>query len=60
MIIAMAGFAIEDAIIKKLSNSMPISEILILIGVGGLVIFSLAARYWAIRILSAEIKSPDL
>jgi drug/metabolite transporter (DMT)-like permease len=58
MIIAMAGFAIEDAIIKQLSNSMPISEILILIGIGGLVIFSLAARYWAIRILSAEIKNP--
>jgi drug/metabolite transporter (DMT)-like permease len=58
MIIAMAGFAIEDAIIKQLSNSMPISQILILIGIGGLVIFSLAARYWAIRILSAEIKNP--
>ena len=58
MIVAMAGFAIEDAIIKQLSNSMPISEILILIGIGGLVIFSLAARYWAIRILSAEIKNP--
>ena len=58
MIIAMGGFAIEDAIIKQLSNSMPISEILILIGIGGLVIFSLAARYWAIRILSAEIKNP--
>ena len=58
MIIAMAGFAIEDAIIKQLSNSMPISEILILIGIGGLVIFSFAARYWAIRILSAEIKNP--
>ena len=58
MIIAMAGFAIEDAIIKQLSNSMPISQILILIGIGGLVIFSFAARYWAIRILSAEIKNP--
>ena len=58
MIIAMAGFAIEDAIIKQLSNSMPISQILILIGIGGLVIFSLAARFRAIRILSAEIKNP--
>ena len=55
MIIAMAGFAIEDAIIKQLSNSMPISEILILIGIGGLVIFfylprrgifSFAGRLW--------------
>ena len=58
MIIAMAGFAIEDAIIKQLSNSMPISEILILIGIGGLIIFSLAARYKTIRIFSAEIKNP--
>ena len=58
MIIAMAGFAIEDAIIKQLSNSMPISEILILIGIGGLIIFSLAARHRTIRIFSAEIKNP--
>ena len=57
MIIAMAGFAIEDAIIKQLSNSMPISEILILIGIGGLIIFSLAARFRTIRIFSAEIKN---
>ena len=58
MIIAMAGFAIEDAIIKQLSNSMPISEILILIGIGGLIIFSLAARHRTIGIFSAEIKNP--
>ena len=57
MIIAMAGFAIEDAIIKQLSNSMPISEILILIGIGGLIIFSLAARFRTIRIFSTEIKN---
>ena len=28
MILSMAGFAIEDAIIKELSNLMPISQVL--------------------------------
>jgi len=31
MVIAMAGFAIEDAVIKQLSATMPISQVLMLI-----------------------------
>lgn len=41
MIIAMAGFAIEDAVIKQLSLDMPISQVLMMIGAGGLTVFSL-------------------
>ena len=58
MVVAMAGFAIEDAIIKQLSNSMPIPQILIMIGVGGLIAFFLAASYRAIPLFSAEIRNP--
>ncbi len=35
MILAMAGFAVEDAIIKALSETLPTGQILILLGLGG-------------------------
>ena len=39
MILAMAGFACEDLFIKILSESLPISEIIIILGFGGSLIF---------------------
>ena len=39
MILAMAGFASEDLFIKILSASLPISEIIIILGFGGSLIF---------------------
>ena len=39
MILAMAGFACEDLFIKILSESLPISEIIIILGFGGSIIF---------------------
>ena len=58
MIIAMAGFAIEDAIIKQLSLSMPISEVLVLIGSGGLFAFSLMAKTKSVPLLTPNLKKP--
>lgn len=40
MVLAMAGFAVEDAVIKQLSYDMPISQVLMMIGAGGLAAFS--------------------
>ena len=40
MLIAMAGFAIEDGLIKSLTRDIPVSEILILLGFGGTIIFA--------------------
>lgn len=39
MLIAMAGFAIEDAILKILARDLPISELLIIVGLGGFLMF---------------------
>jgi len=39
MILAMAGFACEDLFIKMLSANLPVSEIIIILGFGGSVIF---------------------
>ena len=40
MILAMALFAIEDALIKTAARSLPVGEVLILFGLGGAVIFA--------------------
>ena len=58
MVIAMAGFAIEDAIIKQLSLTMPISEILMLIGFGGLLTFFSLAKVRAVPLLTPQLKKP--
>ncbi len=43
MVLAMAGFAIEDAVIKHLSRDLPVSQVLLLIGLGGMTAFSMIA-----------------
>ncbi len=43
MILAMAGFAFEDLFIKMLSSHLPVSEIIIILGFTGSIIFLLIA-----------------
>lgn len=43
MVLAMAGFAIEDAVIKHLSSDLPVSQVLLLVGIGGMTAFSVIA-----------------
>ena len=43
MILAMAGFAFEDLFIKKLSAHLPVSEIIIILGFTGSIIFLIIA-----------------
>lgn len=44
MVAAMAGFAIEDAVIKYLARGMPVGQIMVLIGLGGALVFGLIAH----------------
>ncbi|MEX0969225.1 MAG: DMT family transporter [Paracoccaceae bacterium] len=44
MVLAMAGFALEDTFIKKLTVSLPVGEVLILFGLGGMLVFALVAQ----------------
>jgi len=44
MVLAMLGFAVEDAVIKHLSGGMPVGQIIGLLGVGGAVVFALICR----------------
>lgn len=44
MVLAMATFALEDMFIKSAARDIPVGEILILFGLGGMVIFAAMAR----------------
>ncbi|WP_299737305.1 DMT family transporter [uncultured Roseobacter sp.] len=40
MVLAMAAFAVEDVFIKAASQTLPVSQILILFGLGGAIVFA--------------------
>ncbi|MEZ5886287.1 MAG: hypothetical protein R3D56_05350 [Paracoccaceae bacterium] len=40
---SMAIFAVEDALMKHLSTAMPVGQLLLIIGLGGMAVFALAA-----------------
>ncbi|MCB4454936.1 DMT family transporter [Leisingera sp. McT4-56] len=44
MVLAMAAFALEDMFIKSATASLPVGQILILFGLGGMIIFAAMAR----------------
>ncbi len=44
MVAAMAGFAIEDAFLKAAAREMPLGEVLILVGLCGMLAFGLRSR----------------
>ncbi|MEX5729255.1 drug/metabolite transporter (DMT)-like permease [Rhodovulum iodosum] len=52
MVAAMAGFAIEDMFVKRVADSLPVGEILMVLGAGGAVIFGALARLRGQRLLT--------
>ncbi len=60
MVLAMASFAVEDALIKTLAAAMPIGYVLIFVGLAGLLAFGTICRARRIRILSPVFFSPAL
>ena len=57
MIAAMALFAIEDALLKATAETLPISQILVLFGAGGALIFAALARRQDSPLVPKEITS---
>jgi len=55
MVLAMLCFALEDVFIKSAAHSLPVGQILILFGIGGLVIFMAMARAQGQRLLHPAI-----
>jgi len=44
MVLAMLGFAIEDALIKLLAGALPVGQIIGLLGIGGAAVFAILCR----------------
>lgn len=60
MVLAMAGFAIEDSFIKLVSDTLPVGQILILTGIGGAVLYGLWAGLRGERpVTAAMLRGPS-
>ena len=46
MVAAMAGFAIEDMFLKAAARSLPTGQVILIMGLGGVLVFGLMARAW--------------
>jgi len=57
MVAAMAGFALEDVFIKQLASSLPVGQVIALIGCGGALNFGVLARLRGQRLLSPALLS---
>ena len=65
MVLGMAGFAVEDMFIKLLAERLPVGEILLALGVGGAVLFGVAARlrgmsFWSPALLHRAVVGRNL
>ena len=52
MALAMAGFALEDMFIKLAAQTLPAGQVLLILAIGGTLIFGTAARVQGIALLS--------
>jgi len=55
MVVAMAGFALEDLFIKLLSINLPVSQILIILGLSGATVFLIIALIMGEPILHKDL-----
>jgi drug/metabolite transporter (DMT)-like permease len=60
MVAAMAGFAVEDMFLKSAAASLPVGQILMIFGAGGMLGFALLAARRGERILHPAILSPAI
>ena len=60
MVLSMAGFAVEDMLIKYIALEMPTGQFLILVGAGGALIFTLMAWKQGQAVLSADFLRPTI
>lgn len=57
MVLAMAAFAVEDVMIKAAGETLPLSQILVLFGLGGALLFATLARLRGEALFSADVLS---
>lgn len=54
MVLAMAGFAVEDVFLKAASQALPVGQVMAIFGLGGALIFAAAARSRSETILAPQ------
>ncbi len=57
MIAAMAGFAVEDSLLKASAQTMPIAQVMMLFGSGGALVFAALARLRGHRLFTPDVAS---
>lgn len=57
MVVAMLGFAVEDLFVKLLSESMPVGQILMMLGCAGAIVFAALTRAQGGRVIVPAILS---
>jgi drug/metabolite transporter (DMT)-like permease len=60
MVGAMAAFAVEDALVKAVTASLPVAQVLVLFGAGGAIVFAAAALVRGERLFGADAVSPPM
>lgn len=55
MVLAMAGFALEDLFIKRLAEVMPVGQIIVFLGFGGAIVFGIVTRLQGRRLWSRDL-----
>ena len=60
MVVAMAGFSLEDVLFKQLVTQLPIGQVLTLVGTGGGVIFTLLTWWGGRSVLTRDLLSPPI
>jgi drug/metabolite transporter (DMT)-like permease len=60
MVGAMAAFAIEDALVKAVTASLPVAQVLVLFGAGGAIVFAATAALRDERLFGADAVSPPM
>lgn len=57
MVASMAGFAVEDMLIKQMAVALPMGQVIVLIGLGGMLNFALLTRRRGQRVWSPALLS---
>jgi drug/metabolite transporter (DMT)-like permease len=60
MVVAMAAFALEDACVKFLASQLPIGQVLMIFGAGGMIAFAAFLRGGDLRLVHPAAFSPPM
>lgn len=60
MVLAMAAFALEDALLKQVARMLPIGQVLVLFGIGGALVFGLYRREGMQPLWHADARSKPM